>query len=299
VFHVWQRFNWDKEDLQPIFEWIEHALQNCYRLEDYLWPRPGHDWLANQAEILLPGAETEPMIDEAANEHQKTPEQLVRDYLTQFRTLVCRWQEAVILPIDQLVLLLAQDLFDSPADLALAHKFAVILRRIALDHPDYRLAEFVEELAEIARNQRRFLGFDEESIGFEPPPGKVTVSTMHRAKGLEWDRVYLMGLNNYNFPSGQPQDSYFSEKWFVRNSLNLEAEALAQLDTLMNGQDYKEGLATEHARLDLVKERIRLLFVGLTRAKQELIITWNTGQQYPNKADNQPALPFVALQKRH
>jgi DNA helicase-2/ATP-dependent DNA helicase PcrA len=120
---------------------------------------------------------------------------------------------------------------------------------------------------------------------------------MHRAKGLEWDRVYLMGLNNYSFPSGQPQDSYFSEKWFVRDSLNLEAEILAQLEAIITPEEgYVEGLATEAARLDLVKERLRLFFVGLTRARQELVVTWNTGQQYPNKLDNQPAIPFVALQ---
>jgi DNA helicase-2/ATP-dependent DNA helicase PcrA len=195
-----------------------------------------------------------------------------------------------------LILLLAQDLFDNPADLALSHKFAVVLRRMATEYPTYRLPEFVEVLAEVARNQRRFLGFDEDSLGFEPPPGKVTVSTMHRAKGLEWDRVYLMGLNNYSFPSGEPQDTYFSEKWFVRDSLNLEAEILAQLEALVDYTGYIEGGATEQARLDLVRERLRLFFVGLTRAKQELVITWNRGQQYANKPDNQPAIPFVALQ---
>jgi DNA helicase-2/ATP-dependent DNA helicase PcrA len=216
--------------------------------------------------------------------------------LSQFRELVQRWQQAAILPIDQLILLLAQDLFDNPADLALAHKFAVVLRRLASEHPDYRLPQFVEELAEIARNQRRFLGFDEEQVGFEPPRGQVTVATMHRAKGLEWDRVYLMGLNNYSFPSGQPQDTYFSEKWFVRDSLNLEAEVLAQLEAFLEHQAYVEGAATESARLDLVKERVRLFFVGLTRARQELVVTWNTGQQYPGKLDNQPAIPLVALQ---
>ena len=83
-----------------------------------------------------------------------------------------RWQEAASLPIDQLILLLAQDLFDSPADLALSHKFAVLLRRRAADHPQDRLPQFVEELAEIARNQRRFLGFDEDMSGFEPPGAK-------------------------------------------------------------------------------------------------------------------------------
>ncbi len=292
VFHVWKRHDWDLEDLQPVFEWVERALQNCTQLESYLWPRPGQAWLEQQlvtlSEQLLANDPAEVEADEAVA--------LVRTLLLDFRELVRRWQEAAILPIDQLILVLAQDLFDNPADLALSHKFAVVLRQLAGEEPGYRLPQFVEALAEIARNQRRFLGFDEESTGFEPPPGKVTVSTMHRAKGLEWDRVYLMGVNNYGFPSAQPQDSYYSEKWFVRDSLNLEAEILAQLETLAGERDYVEGVATDQARLDLVRERLRLFFVGLTRARQELIVTWNRGQQYANRLDNQPALPFVALQ---
>jgi DNA helicase-2/ATP-dependent DNA helicase PcrA len=326
VFHVWKRHDWDLEDLQPIFEWVEKAIQNCAHLEDYLWPRPGQNWLErlqttdefiiqldNNEDWLNGEVDTASTTNETANDeeipfdllHASDPSAPLRtslptfhpiSLLQEFGELVRRWQAAAILPIDQLILLLAQDLFDNPADLALAHKFAVVLRRMATEYPSYRLPEFVETLAEVARNQRRFLGFDEDSLGFEPPPGKVTVSTMHRAKGLEWDRVYLMGLNNYSFPSGQPQDTYFSEKWFVRDSLNLEAEILAQLEALVDHEGYVEGVATEQARLDLVRERLRLFFVGLTRAKQELVVTWNRGQQYANKPDNQPAIPFVALQ---
>jgi len=300
VFRACHRFEWDKEDLQPLFEWCERTLRECPRLEDYLWPRPGVDWLADRLALLrdeYPDWAND-WLNEAADESSVSanPLRLVEKFLTKFKELVRRWHEAAILPIDQLILLLAQDLFDQPADLALAHKFAVVLRRAAADHPDYRLPQFVEELAEVARNQRRFIGFDEDASGFEPPPGKVTVSTMHRAKGLEWDRVYLMGLNNYSFPSGQPQDGYFSEKWFVRDSLNLEAEVLAQLAALAHNSNYTEGHATDQSRLDLVRERLRLFFVGITRAKQELVVTWNVGQQYQTKPDNQPALPFVALQ---
>jgi len=38
---------------------------------------------------------------------------------------------------------------------------------------------------------------------------------MHKAKGLEWERVYLMSVNNYDFPSGLPGDRYISEKWVL------------------------------------------------------------------------------------
>jgi DNA helicase-2/ATP-dependent DNA helicase PcrA len=207
-----------------------------------------------------------------------------------------RWQEAVVLPIDQLILTLAQDLFHEATDLALAHKLAVALRAASDDHPDWRLPELVEELATIARNQRRFLGFDEEDTGFDPDQhrGQVVVATMHKAKGLEWDRVYLMSVNNYDFPSALPHDNYIAEKWFVRDNLNLVEEALAQLNILTNGEagNYTEGEATLRARHDYTAERLRLLYVGITRARKELIITWNTGRP---KNPAQPAVPFIAL----
>ena len=51
--------------------------------------------------------------------------------LLTFRALVQRWQAAAVLPIDQLLLTLAQDLFTEPSDLAVAHKLAVTLRQQA------------------------------------------------------------------------------------------------------------------------------------------------------------------------
>jgi DNA helicase-2/ATP-dependent DNA helicase PcrA len=290
VFKAWHRNEWDNDTLLHLFEQLEQAIQRCRRLEDYLWPRPGHDWLEQILASLAEQAWANG-IDPAEDESV----QLAQAYLTDFKNRVRRWHEAAILPIDQLVLLLAQDWFASPAELALCYKFAVLLRQAAAENPAFRLPQFADLLGEIARNQRRFIGFDDEESGFEPPKNKVTVATMHRAKGLEWDRVYLMGMSNYGFPSGQPQDSYYAEKWYVRDSLNLEAEILGQLAAA--GQtSYAEGDATQEARFSLVKERLRLLFVGITRAKEELVITWNVGKQLSNMPENQPAIPLVALQ---
>jgi len=117
---------------------------------------------------------------------------------------------------------------------------------------------------------------------------------MHKAKGLEWDRVYLMSVNNYDFPSGSPFDKYIYERYYFRDKLNIGAEALAHLDMLQDSSQftwYQEGQATLNSRLDYVKERLRLLYVGMTRARQELIITWNSGRH----GELQPATPLSAL----
>jgi len=221
----------------------------------------------------------------------------VYEELYAFREVVRRWQGTALLPIDQVILTLAQDLFTEAADLAIAHKLAVLLRRVSEARQDWRLPELTQELAVIARNERRFLGFDEDESGFDPERhrGKVVVTTMHKAKGLEWERVYLMSVNTYNFPSGDENDSYIAERWFVRDKLNLEAEAMAQLDAAFSTDEYswyQEGQASRAARHDYAAERLRLLYVGITRAKKELIITWNSGR----KGDQYPAVPVIALQ---
>lgn len=278
VYEAWRRHDRKDAGLKPRLERALKLLRKCPRVEDYLWPRLERDWLAEQGI-----AEEDPLL---------------HGLLAEFRTLVQRWQGATLLPIDQLLLTVAQDLFDQPADLAIAHKLAVTLRRTGDQHADWRLPELTNELAVVARNERKFLGLSEDDTGFNPDAykGKVVISTMHKAKGLEWDRVYLLSVNNYDFPSALPYDAFISEKWFVRGKLNLEAEALAQLRAVLAedewGAYYEEGVATQQARLDYAAERLRLLYVGITRARQELIVTWNTGKH----GDQQPAVPFIALQ---
>jgi DNA helicase-2/ATP-dependent DNA helicase PcrA len=276
AFKVWRRIDREDPESNARMERLAKRIRACPVVEAYLWPRADHDWLAS-------------LTPEPSGRGMKL--------LSDFRHYARRWHRAAILPIDQLVLTLANDLFMEATELALAHKLALLLRTIATAHPTYRLPELVEELGVIARNERRFLGFSNADTGFEPPKGMVTVATMHKAKGLEWDRVYLMSVNNYSFPSGQAHDSYIAERWFIRDSLNLEAEALAQLAAVLNqptGRGLEpEGEATQRARLAYVGERLRLLYVGITRAKRDLIITWNTGRSRAEKL--RPAVPFQAL----
>jgi DNA helicase-2/ATP-dependent DNA helicase PcrA len=276
VYRVFRRRDLPVTASRQMVERVSEALRKIEHVEDYAWPGPDRDWLAD---LEVQGVDPD-----------------IIALLEDFRRLVRRWQNATLLPIDQMVLTLAQDLLHDPIELALAHKLAVLLRQASDAHPDWRLPELSDELSVIARNERRFIGFSGDDLGFNPDQyqGQVVVSTMHRAKGLEWDRVYLLSVNNYDFPSAQPGDTYIAEKWFLRDQLNLPAESLAQLQAALSSDPYdwyEEGRATLTDRLDYTRERLRLLYVGVTRARRELIATWNNGRD----GRRTPAVPLVAM----
>lgn len=278
AFRVWRRADRDDPVRLARVDRVVKVLEGLSQVEDFIWPRPDADWLDG------------PAVSALAQDDESFVLQL-----EQFRVLVRRWQQAVVLPVDQLILTLAQDLFETAADLAIAHSLAVYMGRFAQNQPEARLPEFTVELRLVAQNKRSVPDISEEGTGYDPDAhrGKVTIATMHKAKGLEWDRVYLMSVNNYDFPSAQPQDRFIGEKWFLRDTLNLQAEALQQLEVAVDplGFDYKEGEASKAARIEYAAERLRLLYVGITRARRELVITWNNGRD----GKVLQATPFLAL----
>ena len=212
---------------------------------------------------------------------QAKQQRSAREGLASFRDQVASWMRAADMPIDQLVLSLAGDIFHDANDIAAAHMVALHLAQLQEQQPQMRLPDFAEELYEIARNKRKFRAWGDEEARFDPDAhqGKVTVTTLHKAKGLEWDHVAIVSVNNYDFPSAEPRDSYIGEKWFIRDELNLPEEALAQLESLCHDKPYREGFASLDARINYAAERLRLLYVGITRARKSLCISWNTGRR--------------------
>nr|BAL55925.1 UvrD/REP helicase domain-containing protein [uncultured Chloroflexota bacterium] len=265
---VWRREREKDEIVLRSAEW----LKKC-QVESYLFPFP-----AEGIEEILP---------------QDPP---LRDELLQFRQVARRWQALTLLPIEQLVLSLAQDIFSTPSELALAHKMAHALGQRTQEHPEWTFHDLIKELTSIAANERRFTMNMEEGFNPDDHKGKVVVATIHKAKGLEWDRVYVISVSNYDFPSAEEWDSYKAEDWFIRDQLNLQAEMLEQLNCLLYPQEYQvyvEGKASRQARIDYARERLRLLYVAITRARRELILTWNEGGR---RKKNIQALPFTVLQ---
>ena len=279
IFKVFIEYTAKENPKNELLLKLNKEILNCKNVENFLAPVPGKDDL----ERIREGLDENWALDNLGDFHQQ----------------LLDWQRASLLPIDQFILTISMVLFKKPSDLATAYKIANFLERSSKLHPDWNFTDFTNQLASIASNRIKLIGFSEEDLGFDPDQykGKVVVSTVHKAKGLEWDRVYLLSVNNYDYPSYEEQDQYIAERWFIRDQLNLQAETLAALKSLVNSSGIEssagEGVATRQARLDYCSERLRLFYVGITRARKELIVTWNTGQ----RGQCYPAIPLKELNR--
>jgi DNA helicase II / ATP-dependent DNA helicase PcrA len=86
---------------------------------------------------------------------------------------------------------------------------------------------------------------------------EVIVTTVHKAKGLEWDTVYLPRLTEQTFPM-----------WKQGGGIEL-AEAL------------RVGSASQ-AEEHYAEER-RVMYVAVTRARKNLLLSWSDGSRKPSR----------------
>jgi DNA helicase-2/ATP-dependent DNA helicase PcrA len=241
-------------------ETVAILLRSCYRPETLLFPAPD----ARPEDGLPEVPNVRPGDIHAVNA---------------LAAHLRRWLRATALPIDQLVMTIAQDIF-ADAKLATAQKIAAYLRGQAEQNPDWRLPNLARELDLVARGRLRFTGLADEDYGFEPKPGVITLTTMHRAKGLEWDLVYLVGVDGNWFPYTL-EDRFIGEYDFLAGDPSEEAQA--SLVSLVGEVELHGLSATEAAHIEIIAERLRLLYVGITRARRYLSVSWSGEVQVSNQ----------------
>jgi len=227
---------------------------------------------AKPERLLFRSPAGEPALPEAV---QLTLTEGEASEIDRLAALAAKWVRASLLPADQLVLTVAHDVLKRDSDLAIAHSLAVSLRRYASVNPQAQLVDLADQLADIAENRQKYLSNALIEAGFEPAPGVITVTTMHKAKGLEWDRVYLTGVDETEFPH-DAAGSFRGEQWYLEGrdpatEARMQLAALAGGETPLPGEDE----LVRRARLEYIAERLRLLYVGITRAKRDLIISYS------------------------
>ncbi len=158
--------------------------------------------------------------------------------------------------------------------------------------PDWRLPELAAELANVASGYRKLPVPRASDYGFEPQAGPDHAGHAARRQGLGWDAVFLVGIDGSWIP-GSLDAPFQGEHEFLGG--DPKAEVNAQLRYLMQGDAglYDGRTATESAHIDVISERLRLLYVGITRARRLLHLSRSRATRQYNK--EQEARPATVL----
>ncbi len=221
----------------------------------------------------------------------------IRDICT--KLLQARWE----LPLFRLVSFLAESLNYDAAELATADKLATRLNQ----QSGYRatMAATLSTLQDIVSTER----FDPVDLDNDESqytrPHQLTLMTMHKAKGLDWDAVFLPFLHANTIPGNLrvPLTARFLGEYTLSEVARAQIRAsLHDIYPLPLAQD-----AWAQARNLKTAEEFRLLYVAITRAKRLLWLsaaqnapyTWGTfNWERQSQLEPQKPCPFIPALKK-
>ncbi len=216
------------------------------------------------------------------------------------------------LPHYELMTFLALTLNYDQAELATTDKLSTRLGQQTFEHPG--LPAMLSALQELVSSEQ-FEAVDiEASQDRYVRPGQLTIITMHKAKGLDWDYVFIPFLNENMIPGHlrvPPQAQFIG-------NFTLAEVARAQIRAGLHQQYDSEPQTTstpmflteipdiptawQRAQDLKVAEEFRLLYVAMTRAKRLLWLassqrapfSWGSfNWQKSGRLDEKPACPIL------
>lgn len=157
-----------------------------------------------------------------------------------------------------------------------AFKVAAVVRHELASRPTPGLADALEVVEGLRQSARRWPARSDEAAGRRA--GCAHVMTIHRAKGAEFDAVWLPELGSYSLG----RRGLYSRFPWEPEAVNLLGQkgvvARAAVARYAAGEPMDEASVLLDARREAVCEKLRLLYVGLTRAERVLTLTCSTGE---------------------
>ncbi len=147
-----------------------------------------------------------------------------------------------------------------------------------MDNLNYSLFDFINYLEKLDE-----LSIKMESKKSSDVDNAVTLTTIHKSKGLEYSIIYMPQI----FSEGKNNSAI--GKFFADKRFGFELPALYSNDN----KGIHSCFYNDYADINFYDEKIRLLYVALTRAKEEVIIPLCS--QNKQKIDNEFDISTIKL----
>lgn len=203
------------------------------------------------------------------------------------------------LPLYQLISFIALTLNYEQAELATADKLAERVNQQIAGNTS--MGAMLNVLTEIVSSERFEPVETEDLEARYTRPGQLTIITMHKAKGLDWDYVFIPFVHENLIPGRfwvPPQSQFLGD-------FTLSEVARAQIRAALHAKSTLPSVtaAWEQAKHLKTAEEYRLLYVAMTRAKRLLWMsaaskapfTWSKPE---NLQEQTPCPVFPALKRQ-
>ncbi len=165
------------------------------------------------------------------------------------------WLNNSITDPDILALRIGLYYSNNNTDKSNTYLISTIIKRLNTDSETF--SELLKKLEYISQKPA-YKFFEDESCDKNREPA-INIMTMHKSKGDEFNYVFIPELNEENYPSNRENTHLKSGTHFVQ--------------TIKSLIDNSELKTNDELKTEQVEETLRLLYVGITRAKQELYLS--------------------------
>ena len=198
-------------------------------------------------------------------------DEITNEFLLQLYWDIDYWLNKTSKPIEDTITEIGQYYSKNSVDKSNTYLISTLVKRLKSNNET--IDDTIKKLEYNAQKPLSAYKFFEDEI--KQDENSINIMTMHKSKGDEFDYVFIPQLNENNYPLEKKNIKLKSGGHFVQTIKN----------TVLNC-----GIKTpEELKKEQIEETLRLLYVGITRAKKELILT--NAKQYL-KRKNTTSSPF-------
>jgi len=212
--------------------------------------------------------------------------QLPEPNLHIFQQEILKWLTKSILPPDELISLLGMEYFENVIDKSNARILSILAARYrnAFTNNDTNnvvsLPDIIQHFNELGSKKKLSgIKFFDELEKDEEKYDYVQVMTTHKAKGLEFDVVFMPEMQEamYSYP------------------VNPDIIKISEGDRLINQikEIIKLNKSIEKIKLEQIQEHLRLIYVGITRARKYLYMSGHEKAKYKWQKDKEYQPSYV------